>query len=61
MEATVKGSKCVLVVEGIDMKCPLCGLMVYSGTRHECDGGIATNEPFSLLPQKPAPKKRSKR
>jgi hypothetical protein len=36
--------KCEMYVEGLDMKCPLCGADIPSGHTHECerDGGITT-------------------
>lgn len=42
--------ECLVIVEGIDARCPLCHRVVGSGTRHECNGRSATNE---LLQRKP--------
>lgn len=40
--------ECLLIVLGMDARCPLCRRIVVSGTRHECDGATATNEPLVL-------------
>ena len=29
--------KCTVAVVGVDMNCPLCGTLVKSGERHECE------------------------
>lgn len=36
--------RCYIHVEGLDMKCPLCGQQVPSGHEHQCekDGGVRT-------------------
>jgi hypothetical protein len=34
--ASVNTMTCMVYVEGIEMPCPLCGVLVRSGERHEC-------------------------
>lgn len=36
MKTRVSYAHCQMFVEGLDMNCPLCGLFVKSGQRHEC-------------------------
>jgi hypothetical protein len=33
---TIGYGKCAVWVEGMDMKCPLCGTLVRSGEHHAC-------------------------
>lgn len=37
VKTTVNYAKCSIAVLGFDMKCFMCGTMVPSGTRHECE------------------------
>lgn len=36
MTTRINYAVCAMFVEGLDMPCPLCGVMVLSGNRHEC-------------------------
>ena len=36
VKTTVSYSHCSLFVEGLEMNCPLCGVLVKSGERHQC-------------------------
>lgn len=37
MKTTVSYGKCSLFVLGIEMNCPMCGVLVESGQHHECE------------------------
>lgn len=34
---TINYGKCSMVVVGLDMNCPLCGVLVKSGGSHDCE------------------------
>jgi hypothetical protein len=36
VKATLSYAMCSIVVQGIEMRCPLCGVLVKSGTSHAC-------------------------
>jgi hypothetical protein len=36
MKVNVNAGRCEIYVQGMDMKCPLCGVLVRSGEQHEC-------------------------
>lgn len=36
MKVKVKVGRCSIFVEGMEMKCPLCNVLVESGQSHEC-------------------------
>ena len=50
-------SHCSFSVVGMDLRCPLCGELVHSGSRHVCekDGGISSRRTVPLERQKPLP------
>lgn len=33
----VSYGKCSMFVQGMEMNCPLCGVLVKSGDKHECE------------------------
>lgn len=35
-KVTVSYAQCSLTVQGMNMKCPLCGVLVKSGEQHAC-------------------------
>jgi hypothetical protein len=35
-DVTISYGKCAVWVEGMEMKCPLCGTLVRSGENHAC-------------------------
>ena len=37
MKMKISYGKCSMFVQGLDMNCPLCGALVESGQRHECE------------------------
>jgi len=37
MKVKLNYGKCVMFVQGMDMNCPLCGVQVLSGMKHECE------------------------
>lgn len=36
VKVKVGSASCSFFVQGMDMNCPLCGVLVLSGERHEC-------------------------
>ena len=36
MKTKISYALCSIFVEGLEMKCPLCGVLVKSGVSHEC-------------------------
>lgn len=36
VQASVSYGRCKIYVQGLDMNCPLCGVLVKSGERHTC-------------------------
>jgi len=39
MKYSISVGKCSISVQGVDMQCPLCKVMVRSGQAHECEQG----------------------
>lgn len=37
VKVKVNYGKCVIAVKGVDMPCPLCKVLVVSGTTHQCE------------------------
>jgi len=37
MKYSIGVGKCSIAVQGVDMQCPLCKVMVRSGQTHECE------------------------
>lgn len=37
IKTKINYGKCSIVVQGMEMNCPLCGTLVKSGETHECE------------------------
>lgn len=50
--ATVTYGECSIFVQGIEMNCPLCGVLVKSGTHHPCTKPEISGDEAKKLPRK---------
>jgi hypothetical protein len=54
MKITASYGHCTLFVQGLDMNCPLCKVLVRSGEHHECQGDDAPKKrPRTLVGKGP--------
>lgn len=56
MKTKVSYGKCHVQVVGIDMNCPMCGVLVKSGETHDCEKQVKSPERHAKrLPRKERP------